>query len=139
MHFFLKSNPHLVGVTQCDDHNLAHRPRNHQQQQQQQQRDNPEDGGGAGGVNSSSFFRSKSSKRDEPVENHSWSFLLSLPHLIMVSNLQNLFGARGGKKPSIQPNDYMDNVIASMKTDMKERYGQEHAQLKVEYRHFYVC
>lgn len=57
------------------------------------------------------------------AENCSWSFLLSLPHLIMVSNLQSFFGAKGGKGklPSIQPNEYMDGVIANMKADMKER------------------
>ncbi len=66
-------------------------------------------------------------------ENCSWSFLLSLPHLIMVSNLQSFLGvsgtgagvagsvARGKQRPSIQPNEYMDGVIANMKADMKER------------------
>ncbi len=69
------------------------------------------------------------------AENCSWSFLLSVPHLVMVSNLQSLFGVGGGVggsgglangangklRPSIQPNDYMDGVIANMREDMKER------------------
>ncbi|TRY68573.1 hypothetical protein TCAL_14272 [Tigriopus californicus] len=50
-----------------------------------------------------------------------WPLFFSLPHLIMMSNLQNFLGARNCKKPSIQPNDYMDGLIANMKTDMKER------------------
>lgn len=50
-----------------------------------------------------------------------WSLFFSLPHLIMMSNLQNFLGARNCKKPSIQPNDYMDGLIANMKADMKER------------------
>ena len=56
------------------------------------------------------------------AENCSWSFLLSVPHLMMMSNLQSIFGTKGNKKPSIQPNDYMDNIITNMKTAMKERY-----------------
>ena len=68
------------------------------------------------------------------AENCSWSFLLSLPHLIMVSNLQSFFGvghpgvgakAKGQQRPSIQPNDYMDGVIANMKADMKDRWAAD--------------
>jgi hypothetical protein len=51
----------------------------------------------------------------------SWSLLFSLPHLIMLSNLHNFFGARSSRKPSIQPNEYMDSVIANTKVAMKER------------------
>ena len=52
----------------------------------------------------------------------SLSLPLSLPQLIMMSNLQNFFGAKNARKPSIQPNEYMDGLIATMKADMKERY-----------------
>lgn len=55
------------------------------------------------------------------AENCSWSFLLSIPHLIMMSNLQSFFGSKGSKKPSIQPNEYMDNIIGNMKAAMQER------------------
>ena len=101
------------------------------------------------------------------AENCSWSFLLSVPQLIMISNLQNLISGEGGSaedtpdnngtpaasgstatstsrsrvsskyvggggsnsaptvfKPSLQPNDYMDGVIAHMKDAMKERYSK---------------
>lgn len=51
----------------------------------------------------------------------SWSFLFSLPHLIMMSNLQSFFGSKNAKKPSIQPNEYMDGAIANMKATMQER------------------
>ena len=53
----------------------------------------------------------------------SWSFLFSLPHLIMMSNLQSFFGSKNAKKPSIQPNEYMDGAIANMKAAMQERYA----------------
>ena len=52
----------------------------------------------------------------------SWSLLFSIPHLIMMSNLQSFFGARNVPRPSIQPNEYMDSVIANTKVAMKERY-----------------
>jgi len=64
------------------------------------------------------------------AENCSWSFLFSLPQLVMISNLQNLLGGGsgsgsggGGGKPTIQPNDYMDNLIDCVKANMKERYS----------------
>lgn len=49
------------------------------------------------------------------------AFIFSLPHLVMLSNLQKLIGLRTGKKPSIQPNDYMDNLLQNAKVTMKER------------------
>ena len=51
----------------------------------------------------------------------SWSLLFSIPNLIMLSNLQHLLGARNARRPSIQPNEYMDSVIANTKLAMKER------------------
>ena len=51
----------------------------------------------------------------------SWSLLFSIPNLIMLSNLQHLLGARSARRPSIQPNEYMDSVIANTKLAMKER------------------
>ena len=59
---------------------------------------------------------------------HNLAFIFSLPHLVMLSNLQKLIGIRTGKKPSIQPNDYMDNLLQNAKTTMKER-GLNHVQL----------
>ena len=49
------------------------------------------------------------------------AFIFSLPHLIMLSNLQKLIGIRTGRRPSIQPNDYMDNLLQNAKNTMKER------------------
>ena len=49
------------------------------------------------------------------------AFIFSLPHLVMLSNLQKLIGIRTGKKPSIQPNDYMDSLLLNAKATMKER------------------
>ena len=47
----------------------------------------------------------------------------------MLAHLQNLITAPGGgggggknKPPSIQPNDYMDSLLADIKASMKERY-----------------
>ena len=45
----------------------------------------------------------------------------------MLAHLQNLITAPGGggggknKPPSIQPNDYMDSLLADIKASMKER------------------
>ena len=56
-----------------------------------------------------------------------WILLLSIPRLVMLAHLQNLItspGAGGGgkhKAPSIQPNEYMDNLLADIKSSMKER------------------
>ena len=81
---------------------------------------------------------------------HNLAFIFSLPHLVMLSNLQKLIGKlfsvvifgglmfwpkilrfsgiRTGKKPSIHPNDYMDNMLQNAKDTMKER-GLNHVQL----------
>lgn len=56
------------------------------------------------------------------------AFIFSLPHLVMLSNLQKLIGIRTGKKPSIQPNDYMDNLLQNARATMKER-GLNNVQL----------
>ena len=47
------------------------------------------------------------------------AFIFTLPHLVMLSNLQKLIGIRTGKKPSIQPNEYMDTLLLNAKTTMK--------------------
>ena len=47
------------------------------------------------------------------------AFIFTLPHLVMISNLQKLIGIRTGKKPSIQPNEYMDTLLLNAKTTMK--------------------
>ena len=43
----------------------------------------------------------------------------------MLAHLQNLISVPGGggknKPPSIQPNDYMDSLLADIKASMKER------------------
>jgi len=49
------------------------------------------------------------------------AFIFSLPHLVMLSNLQKLIGIRTGKKPSIQPNEYMDNLLENARATMRER------------------
>ena len=46
----------------------------------------------------------------------------------MLAHLQNLIGSPGGgggkhKAPSMNPNDYMDNLLADIKSSMKERYS----------------
>lgn len=56
------------------------------------------------------------------------AFIFTLPHLVMLSNLQKLIGIRTGKKPSIQPNEYMDTLLLNAKTTMKER-GLNEVQL----------
>ena len=55
-----------------------------------------------------------------------WILLLSIPRLVMLAHLQNLIGSPGGgggkhKAPSMNPNDYMDNLLVDIKASMKER------------------
>ena len=50
------------------------------------------------------------------------AFIFTLPHLVMLSNLQKLIGIRTGKKPSIQPNEYMDTLLLNAKTTMKGKF-----------------
>ena len=79
-----------------------------------------------------SMNASSSSAAAAPSAAGSWSLLFSIPNLIMLSNLQQLLGARNARRPSIQPNEYMDSVIANTKLAMKERgveYRQEHELL----------
>jgi hypothetical protein len=49
------------------------------------------------------------------------ALIFTLPHLVMLANLQKLIGIRTGLRPTIQPNDYMDNLLTSAKATMKER------------------
>lgn len=73
----------------------------------------------------------QSLEQDKAAENHSfstdlrarlhnWALLFSLPHLVMLSNLQKLIGVRSSR-PTIQPNEYMDNLLSNAKATMKER------------------
>ena len=71
---------------------------------------NGEAGGGEGGSPGKLDIRSR-------INN--LAFIFTLPHLVMLSNLQKLIGIRTGKKPSIQPNEYMDTLLLNAKTTMK--------------------
>ena len=62
------------------------------------------------------------------------AFIFTLPHLVMLSNLQKLIGIRTGKKPSIQPNEYMDTLLLNAKTTMK---GKDYFESKHYERNIY--
>lgn len=53
-----------------------------------------------------------------------WLLLLSLPRMVMLAHIQHLIGEpkdSDNKKPTIQPNDYMDCLLSDIKTSMHDR------------------